>query len=45
MGTPAGGVTAEVAVVSSLEGVDERCRGKIVVFNVPFTTYGDTGTD
>ena len=45
IGTPAGGITAEVLVVNSFEDLLARAaeaRGKIVVFNVPFTTYGQT---
>jgi carboxypeptidase Q len=45
VGTPADGVSAEVAVVHNfdeLEAAGGRVRGRIVVFNVPFTTYGDT---
>jgi carboxypeptidase Q len=45
VGTPAGGVTAEAVVVHSfdeLEALGERVRGKIVVYNVPFTNYGAT---
>jgi carboxypeptidase Q len=44
-GTPAGGVTAEAVVVRNfdeLEALGERVRGKVVVYNVPFTTYGQT---
>ncbi len=43
--TPPEGITAEVLVVSSFEELDERAaeaRGKIVLFDVPFTTYGAT---
>lgn len=43
--TPPEGTTAEVLVVKSMADLKERAReakGKIVVFNVPFTTYGDT---
>ncbi len=43
--TPAAGVTAEVMVVSSFDDLKARsseARGKIVLFNVPFTTYGQT---
>jgi carboxypeptidase Q len=43
--TPDGGITAEVLVVSSFEELDERAaeaRGKIVLFDVPFTSYGQT---
>lgn len=45
LGTPANGTTAEAVVVRSfdeLETLGERVRGKIVVYNVPFTTYGAT---
>jgi len=45
IGTPREGVTAEVLVVSSfadLERQAERARGKIVLFDVPFTSYGAT---
>jgi carboxypeptidase Q len=45
VGTPPEGVTAEAVVVRSfdeLEALGERVRGKIVVYNVPFTTYGQT---
>ncbi|HEX8720930.1 MAG TPA: M28 family metallopeptidase [Pyrinomonadaceae bacterium] len=44
-GTPAGGLTAEAVVVRSfdeLEALGERVRGKMVVYNVPFTNYGQT---
>jgi len=43
--TPSGGITAEVMVVSSYDDLRARAadaRGKIVLFNVPFTTYGRT---
>ncbi|MEJ2502711.1 MAG: M28 family metallopeptidase, partial [Gemmatimonadota bacterium] len=43
--TPDGGVTAEVLVVSSFEELEERAAeapGKIVLFDVPFTSYGET---
>ncbi|MFA5504972.1 MAG: M20/M25/M40 family metallo-hydrolase [Vulcanimicrobiota bacterium] len=43
--TPAEGIEAELLVVESYEELDQRreeARGKIVVFNVPFTTYGET---
>jgi carboxypeptidase Q len=43
--TPAKGIEAEAAVVRSfdeLEALGERVRGKIVVYNVPFTNYGAT---
>jgi carboxypeptidase Q len=45
VGTPAGGVEAELLVVHSFEELDaaaDRVKGKIVLFNVPFTNYGDT---
>jgi carboxypeptidase Q len=45
VGTPPEGVTAEAVVVRSfdeLEALGERVRGKIVVYNVPFTNYGAT---
>jgi carboxypeptidase Q len=44
-GTPAEGVTGEVVVVRSFDELDalgERARGKVVLYNVPFTTYGQT---
>lgn len=43
--TPPGGITAEAVVVRSFDELDalgERVRGKVVVYNVPFTTYGET---
>jgi carboxypeptidase Q len=43
--TPPDGITAEVLVVRSLSDLHERAReavGKIVVFNMPFTTYHET---
>ena len=45
VGTPAEGVEAEVLVVRSFDELDEAgssVRGKIVLFNVPFTSYSDT---
>ncbi|MEO8449701.1 MAG: M28 family metallopeptidase [Gemmatimonadota bacterium] len=45
VGTPAGGITAEVLVVSSFDDLRAHAaeaRGKIVLFDVPFTTYGQT---
>ena len=45
VGTPVGGIQAEVLVVSSFEDLARRAadaRGKIVLFNVPFTNYGQT---
>lgn len=43
--TPPGGIRAEVLVVSSFDDLEARAdeaRGRIVLFNVPFTTYGQT---
>ena len=43
--TPAQGVRAEVMVVHSVADLDahaSRASGRIVVFNVPFTTYDET---
>jgi carboxypeptidase Q len=43
--TPAAGITAEAVVVGSFDQLDalgEQVRGKIVVYNVPFTNYGAT---
>ncbi len=45
VGTPAAGVTAPVLVVSSFDELARRgaeARGRVVVFDVPFTTYGET---
>jgi carboxypeptidase Q len=45
VGTPSGGIEAEVLVVRSfaeLEAAGARVRGRIVLFNVPFTTYSET---
>jgi carboxypeptidase Q len=45
VGTPPDGISAEVIVVGSWEELDarsEEAQGKIVLFNVPFTTYGRT---
>lgn len=45
VGTPEGGVEAEVLVVSSwdeLAANAERARGRIVLYDVPFTTYRET---
>jgi carboxypeptidase Q len=42
-GTPAEGVTGEAVVVRNFDELDrlgERVRGKIVVYNAPFTNYG-----
>lgn len=43
--TPAGGIQAEVAIVHSFEELETsaaRVMGRIVLFNAPFTTYGET---
>ncbi len=45
VGTPAAGITAPVLVVTSFEELQKRAaeaKGKIVLFDVPFTTYGQT---
>lgn len=45
VGTPPGGITAPVLVVSSFGELSNRvaeARGRIVVFNAPFTDYGAT---
>src|SRR5437588_7244096 len=45
VGTPPAGIEAELLVVHSFEELDaarDRVKGRIVLFNVPFTTYGDT---
>ena len=45
VGTPAEGISAEAVVVRNfgeLDRLGEQVRGKIVVYNVPFTTYGAT---
>lgn len=45
IGTPPEGITAEVLVVGSFDELTERAaeaRGKIVLFDAPFTTYGET---
>ncbi|HSU15136.1 M28 family metallopeptidase [Longimicrobium sp.] len=43
--TPPGGITADVIVVGSEQELAARgaeARGKIILFDVPFTTYGET---
>jgi carboxypeptidase Q len=43
--TPRDGVQAEAILIHSFEELEARAaaiRGRIVVFNVPFTTYGET---
>ncbi len=45
VGTPPEGVAAEALVVRSFDELDARAaeaKGKIVVYNVPFTNYGAT---
>ena len=45
VGTPPGGITAPVLVVTNYAELEQRAteaRGRIVVFNAPFTEYGDT---
>ena len=45
IGTPPGGITAEVLVVkdfADLKGRAAQAVGKIVLFNAPFVTYGET---
>ncbi|HKQ57540.1 MAG TPA: M20/M25/M40 family metallo-hydrolase, partial [Candidatus Eisenbacteria bacterium] len=46
IGTPPGGITAEVVVVDSFAALDalpdEAVRGKIVLYDVPFTNYSQT---
>lgn len=45
IGTPAEGIEAELLVVRSfdeLEAAGATIRGRIVLYNVPFTTYGET---
>ena len=45
VGTPPEGITAEVLVVRDFDELEARrseVPGRIVVFNAPFTTYGET---
>jgi len=45
VGTKSEGVQGEVLIVNSFEELDARsasARGRIVLFNVPFTAYGET---
>jgi carboxypeptidase Q len=45
VGTPAEGIEAEVLVVRGFDELSQagsNARGKIVLFNVPFTNYGET---
>jgi len=46
VGTPPAGIEAEVLVVSNFDELKRRAaeaRGKIVLFDAPWTTYGETG--
>jgi carboxypeptidase Q len=45
VGTPPSGIEADVVIVKSFEDLDRHAadvKGKIVLFNVPFTDYGQT---
>jgi len=45
IGTPPDGIEAEILVVSNyqeLEAAGPRVKGRIVLYNVPFTNYGET---
>ncbi|HEU4432026.1 MAG TPA: M28 family metallopeptidase [Pyrinomonadaceae bacterium] len=45
VGTPPEGITADAVVVrnfAELDALGEKARGKIVVYNAPFTNYGAT---
>jgi carboxypeptidase Q len=45
VGTPAEGVEAEVLVVRGFQDLEQagaKAKGRIVLFNVPFTSYGET---
>jgi len=45
IGTPPGGIRGEVLVVSSFDDLTAhaaQARGRIVLFDVPFTSYGET---
>jgi len=45
IGTPPDGIQADLLIVRSFQELDasgDRARGRIVLFNVPFTTYGET---
>jgi carboxypeptidase Q len=47
IGTPPEGIEAEIVVVNSFEDLrahTAEVKGRIVLFNAPFTTYGDTVT-
>ena len=43
--TPKSGITADVLVVNNFDDLDtnsEKVKGKIVLYNVPFTNYSET---
>lgn len=45
IGTPKGGIEAEVLVVENFKDLEEKAdqaKGKIVVYNAPFKSYGET---
>ena len=45
VGTPPSGIEAELVVFRTFDEMDaarDRVKGRIVLFNVPFTNYGDT---
>lgn len=45
VGTPEGGITAPALVVGSFDELEERAvevAGKVVIYDVPFTSYGET---
>ncbi len=45
IGTPQGGITAQVMVVSTFDELTRRAseaKGKIVLFDAPFVSYGET---
>jgi carboxypeptidase Q len=45
VGTPPEGIEAEIVIVHNFEELDaarDRVKGRIVLFNVPFTTYSET---
>jgi carboxypeptidase Q len=45
IGTPAAGIEAELLIVHSFQELDAagaNVKGKIVLYNVPFTNYGET---
>jgi carboxypeptidase Q len=45
IGTPPDGIEAEIVVVRSFDELDaaaDRVKGRIVLFNAPFTTYNET---